>query len=642
MEIADSHLLAPVRVRGIEIRNRVVMTAHGASDVFRNPLAPPTSYVDYLRARAAGGVGLIISQPIFFAPGHSQPQSTVDRHGELAAAVRGEGAALVMQLAHLGAAFRSDSDARRPPLWGFSGLQTAEGEASHRMTAEEIGLMVEALAGAAAVARQSGFDGVEVHGGHGYLIQQSLSPWLNTRDDAWGQDRTLFVRQVIAAVREAVGHDLFIGYRTVTDDLRSPEDGGLGVTGLAETLRAVLGTGEVDLINTTVGSGGASYAQAIPDYRSAEAPNIGRVRRIRDLVHPDVPMIGVGRIASLAVAEAVLAAGDCDLVAMTRATIADPDVVNKYRAGLSHRVRPCVGANLCVNRKLAGWAEISCFHNPTVLREAELAVRPTPARRHVVVVGAGPAGLKTAETAARAGHRVTVLESSTRTGGALRLAEHTAAAALAASLDHLTDELAERGVEVRLGTAADEALLRALAPDVVVLATGASSPGPDVLPGGSSGHVVTSAQALVEDIDDEVLLYDGVGANEGALVAEALARRGKRVTFVTRFEVVMPYGGALHRVQVPGILRQRMSAVHTETIVGEVDGHAVTLVRAEGSHVADVKAGSVVAVVPPLPDLRLVPVLERLGVRHLLAGDVVAPRTAWHAFKDGAETGLRL
>jgi 2,4-dienoyl-CoA reductase-like NADH-dependent reductase (Old Yellow Enzyme family) len=610
--VAFDLLLSPVRVGRREVRNRVVVTAHGATELFRSPALPAGPYVEYLRRRAAGGVGLIIAQPQFPDPGANFSAETVRRHRQLADAVHGEGALLLLQLAHLGLYGRSESDPRRPPLWSFDNGQSEAGEAGHRMTAHEVERMVDAYRRAAVLAAEAGFDGVEVHGAHGYLIQQALTPRWNHRDDEWGADRTLFARRIIAAARDALGPDGIVGYRTATDDLRSPEDGGRGPAGIADDLRAILGTGQVDLLNTTVGDGGASYARAIPSYRYGEAPNVPFIVRLRELVDITVPVVGVGRIASPAAAEAVLAAGTCDLVAMTRAHIADPDLVAKTAAGAGDRIRPCVGANVCVDRKLAGFADISCFHNPTVLRETELAITPASVRRRILIVGAGPAGLKAAETAALRGHEVL-----------------------------LFDELRHTDATIRLGTAVDERVLREVGPDEVLLATGSRALTPaEAIEGGASGRVLSTTEALATDVSGDVLVWDSIGTNEAALVAETLARRGCRVTFATRFETVAPYGGQLHRWVVPDILRQRMDQIYADAVLGYLDGDVALLVRADGSTVADVKAPTVVAAVAGRPRTELVAALERLGRPYRLLGDAQAPRSAWSAFTDGLTAAL--
>ena len=641
-ERAFPTLFSPIQLGAVRLANRVVITSHGASEAFRNPALSPDAYLEYLRRRAGGGAGLIIAQPILSDPLHSITAETLDRHARLAELVRAEGAALLLQLTHLGVYARSEADVRRAPLPGFDATTSAAGETAHRMSAGEIELMIEGYRRAAELAATAGFDGVEVHGAHGYLVQQSLTPAHNSRGDEWGRDRTLFARRLLAAARAEVGPGRIVGYRTPTDDLRSPEDGGIGFAGMVGIVRSLLATGHIDVLNTTIGDGGPSYARAIPNYRYGEAPNMPPVVRLRAAVPVDVPVIGVGRILSPGLAESLLARGDCDLVAMTRAHIADPDLVVKVRTGRAHRVRPCVGGNVCVNRKLAGYPEISCLHNPEVLRERELAPTPAAEPRDVLVVGAGPAGLKAAEVAARRGHRVRLVDAEDRPGGRLRAAGQTAALGLLGAVDHLVSELAELGVRPRYGVTADAELLRELAPEHVVLATGGRPVGAAAFPGAAEGLVVDSAAALAGRTGQRVLVYDTIGANEGPLVAEALAARGLGVVFVTSYETVMPWGGQLHRAEVPAILRRRCTEVHTGGLLGDVDGKHVIVVRPDGDTVTELDVDTIVAVQPPRPALDLVPALERLGLPYQLVGDALAPRTAMHAFKEGHEAALAL
>lgn len=643
--MAFEKLLSPVRIGSVQVRNRTVMTAHGATDMFRSPALPAAPYIEYLRRRAAGGIGLIIAQPQFPNPYASFTEETLDRHRSLAEAVKAEGATVMIQLAHLGMFGRTDSDPRRPALWSFSGGQTDAGEAGHVMTAGEVELMVDAYKQAAVLAKQAGFDGVEVHGAHGYLIQQALTPRWNSRADEWGQDRTLFARRILAEVRDVMGTDGIVGYRTSTDDFRAPEDGGRGAAGIADDLARILGTGHVDLLNTTVGDGGKSYARAIPSYRFGDAPNVSFLTRLRELVDIAVPVIYTGRVSSPAVGETILQSGAADLVAMTRAHIADPDIVNKTAAGKGDRIRPCVGANVCVDRKLAGFMDISCFHNPEVLRETEIAPTPAATRRRVVVVGAGPAGLKAAEVAARRGHEVLLFDSARVAGGALRYAENTAAAALVAAVDHLVAELRYTDAQLNLGTTVDAAMIADLSPDEVILATGAApKPMEQLFPDSPiTARVLSSAEAMAAaDVNGEVLVYDTVGTNEAALVGEALALRGAHVVFATRYETLAPYGGQMHRWVVPDVLRRRMDHIYLEALVGYVDGEVAMLVRDDGSSIADVKAPTIVAVTPGVPRLELADALTAAGTPFRLIGDAVAPRNAWIAFTEGQTAAIAL
>lgn len=580
------YLLAPIRLGRVEVRNRVVVTSHGASESFRNATAAPEAYIEYLRRRAGGGVGLIITQPVLSDPGSEISEEILHRHAVLAEAVRSEGAALLLQVTHLGVFARTDADLRRGPLPGFANSQSAMGETAHAMTDGEIQAMIDGYRRTAAMAAAAGFDGVEVHGAHGYLVQQSLTPACNARDDRWGDDRTLFVRSLLDVSREAIGPDRILSYRTPSDDLRSPEDGGIGAAGIIEIIRELLKAAQIDVLNTTIGDGGPSYARAIP--------------------------------------------------------IADPELIAKARAGRTHRIRPCVGANVCVNRKLQGYAEISCFHNPEVLRERALEPLPASRSRQVLIVGAGPAGLKAAATAALRGHQTNIADTATRPGGLLRYAEWTAALGLMSSVDYLVAELAESGVAVQTETVVDAATLRSARPDHVVVATGGRFVGRQLLPDAAAGVVVSSAEALSGDVGRRVMVYDTVGGPEGVLVAEAFAKRGRPVIFVTSFETVMPWGGALHRAEMLPILHKRAVQIFTHALVGDLTGDRVIVVRPDGATVTELDIDTLVAVCPPKPIVDLVPILEGLGIPYQVVGDALAPRGAVHAFKEGHESALAI
>ncbi|WP_083341481.1 NAD(P)-binding protein [Mycobacterium talmoniae] len=635
-------LLSPLRVGKVELRNRVVMTAASISEPWRNPLLPAEPYIEFARRRAAGGLGLLIAHPLYINPFGEYPAEIFDRHARLAAAVHTEGAPLIVQLIHFGATFRTDNDVCRPALWGFDHTQTPEGEPVHKMTDEEIMQVLNAYRRAARLVVDAGCDGAEIHGAHGYLVQQSLTPWNNSRDDEWGPtdtgDRTRFARCLIELLRTEIGPDRILGYRTPTDDLRAADDGGQGRQGLTTALQSLLDTGDIDLLNTTVGYGGPSYDRAIPNYRQPEGANIPYLRRLRETLNTTVPMIGTGRIVSPGTAEALLARGDCELVAMTRAHIAEPDLVRKLQTRQAHRIRPCVGANVCVDRKLGGSPTTSCFHNPEVLREEELRVQPSTNHKRVLVVGAGPAGLKAAEVAVRRGHRVRIVDAGKRTGGRLRAVELTAAADLASSLDYLVNELAEAHVTVELGVEVTDAMLTDLWPDHVILATGATF-APDLV---GAAHMISTTAALTGDVEDDVLVYDSLGTNEAALVAEALAVRGKRVTFVTCYETVMPFGGMLHRFEAPRTWHRQLKRTITQGILGDLDHGVATIVRPDGHTITELEVGSVVAAVPLRPAIGLLPVVRALKIPHSVVGDAVAPRTAFDSFKEAHQAAMAI
>ena len=458
-------LLSPLQIGSITVANRVVSTAHGAFLDFYRPGVSGDRYIAYQERRARGGTGLIILQPMHVHPssqslGH-YAYDAGDMRPKLAAmeqAVHRHGTKLVVQLLHFGAEFRSDANDDLRPLWSFSGTASPTGaEVSHRMTGAEIEEVVAGFARTARLAIECGLDGVELSASHGYLLQQSFTPAYNTRSDEWGEPMR-FITAVLTAIREQIGRAPVVGVRMSADDFLAPERGGLGPKGLHEVARTLGRSGLVDYLNQSEGSRGSHYGRSIATYHHPHGeflPLAGPLRAAGGL-----PLIGTGKITTPELAEQALTDGSCDLVALTRQQIADPDFVTKVRTGTTARIRPCVGANQgCVDR-MVGALPITCFHNPDVGRE-RLAEARTPADppRSVLVVGGGPAGLKAAEVAARRGHRVLLAERAERLGGRLTLAGYGAKGEVLKAVRWLEAELAELEVDVRLDTEVDAALL---------------------------------------------------------------------------------------------------------------------------------------------------------------------------------------
>ncbi len=639
-----SLLLSPLQVGSVEVRNRIAFTAHGSFLEFYRPGAPADRYVAYEERRARGGVGLIFLQtmhvhPSSHATGHYpyEPDDLRPKLAAMADALHRHDTRVVQQLNHFGAQFRSDGRQGLEPLWGLDDMVSGEGEAAHRMTAAEIEEVLDAFADTAQVCVEAGLDGVELHGTHGYLLQQSFSPWGNHRDDAWGEPLA-FGKALVERVRARVGREPVVGLRISTDDFMAPERGGLGPEGLQEVARALVDTGGLDYVSQSEGSRTGHYARSIGSYRHRLGeflPLAGAMRRALD---GRVPVLAASRINEPRLAEQALEAGDCDLVAMTRALIADPDLVNKVREG--RRIRHCVGANQgCVDRMVGG-QPITCFHNPDVGREGRGEPPPVEVPQDVLVVGGGPAGLKAAEIAARRGHRVTLVEREQELGGRLRHVRGLGSAAeLFRSVEWLELELAELGVDVRLGVEADEALVAGA--DVVILATGAR-PAVDRLGVELDGSipVLSIDEAVTRDaFAGPVLVVDQRGDLETALTAEHVASHGGQVTVVTPYLSVAPYVGFTHLNDVLQRLHGLGCALEPSTLFGGVQGGEAVTRHVHTREVTRRPFDAVVAGVHGRADTALAGAVERAGRKLLVAGDAVAPRTALHAYREGDDAG---
>ncbi|GIU93468.1 MAG: N-methylproline demethylase [Acidimicrobiia bacterium] len=640
-------LLSPLQVGPVTVPNRVVSTAHGAFLDYYRPGVSDAQYLAYQERRARGGCGLIILQACQVHPS-SQTQGhymweradLVAKFRRMTAAIHSHGARVLVQLVHFGAQFRSDGNDDLTPLWGFSSLLSPSGwEVAHAMTAEEVEEVIDAFVVAAQVAVEGGLDGVELHAAHGYLLQQSFSPWANRRRDRFGQPLA-FLMEVVGRVREAVGRQAVVGLRISAEDWIPPAAGGLGADGLRAVAARICESGLIDYLNHSEGARSAHYARAIADYYGEPGEFLPLTAGLRE-VAAGVPVVAVGKILTPAHAEQALADGVCDLVALTRAQIADPDLVEKVRQGAVHRIRPCVGANVgCVDR-MERSLPITCFHNPDVGREWRLPpLAPAETPKRVMVVGAGPAGLKAAEIAARRGHRVTVFDRAPEAGGRLRLvAPLGPPAQMLGAVDWILGELELLGVELWLGTEVDSDLLADLQPEAVILATGV---GPPVFQGKSDDSVpiLSVEEAMQASLAGrQVVLYDQLGMQEQAFCAEYLAVGGAAVTLVTPFAAPGSNIGFTHIRRHLEHLHQLGVTMLGWTTVQAVAGRSVRVRHLFSRQESDLPADALVLAGLREPNLDLEAVAGRVASKVVLAGDVVAPRSAMHAFREGDNAG---
>jgi 2,4-dienoyl-CoA reductase-like NADH-dependent reductase (Old Yellow Enzyme family)/thioredoxin reductase len=630
-------LFSPLRLAGITLRNRIVSTAHstGLSDGTRIG----DRAIAYYAARARGGVGLIITGSTSVHPSSTSKlmaalanwdDSVIEPYRKLADAVHLYDARLFVQLNHAGALSGGAVESAR--IVAPSAVDNELGnETPHALQVDEIEKIVASFAAAAVRARDGGLDGVELHGGHGNLIQQLLSPLTNQRWDDYGgspEHRRRFALEVVRAVRAAVGPDFAVGLR-----LSAEEDhpGGLTLADTREIAPALVAAGDLNYVNVTSGSDLTAWSQA-HHYAPMYVPT-GHMRRlargIREVV--PVPVICVGRVVDPRVAEAILEAGDADLVGMTRALIADRDLPQKAGRGDFDRIRPCVGINHgCLGRLYRGM-HITCVQDPRSGRESELdALTAAQASRRVVVVGGGVAGTEAARIAALRGHEVTLIERLAELGGQLQLARRAPGRAeIGAIVDHLADEIQRLGVNILRGTEASAESVVALRPDVVVLATGSIARMTDLT--GSEGRYVSARAALSgAHVGDPAVVFDSKGDTAGLTTADWLAATGHRVTVVTSRR----YPGSQIELMSGRIVYQRLldegitfiveSEVARLTDEGVVIRHLYTRRETTLRDVATVAAAC-----GGQADDELYHVLKRREPRlelHLV-GDAVAPRT---------------
>ena len=461
------HLFAPLDLGFTTLRNRVLMgSMHtGLEDRARDF----PKLAAYFAERAAGGAGLIVTGG--FSPnlvGWLKPFASklswpweVRKHRLVTDAVHAHGAKICLQLLHAG------RYAYHPLSVAPSKLKSPINPFTPRaLSVRGVDRHIDAYANAARLARDGGYDGVEVMGSEGYLINEFLSARTNRRNDAWGgsvEGRMRFATEIVRRVREACGPDFIVIYRlSMLELVPDGSDWGEIVT-QAKAIEAAGAT----IINTGIGWHEAripTIATSVP--RAAFAGVTAKLRP-----HVALPLVATNRINMPDVAERILADGGADLVSMARPLLADPEWVNKARAGKAHAINTCIACNqACLDHVFENKAA-SCLVNPRACAETELNYEATPSPRRIAVVGAGPAGLACATVAAGRGHRVTLFDAADEIGGQFNLAKRIPGKEeFHETLRYFEHRIRETGVSVRLSTRVDAATLQGF--DIVVLATG--------------------------------------------------------------------------------------------------------------------------------------------------------------------------
>ena len=486
------HLLAPLDLGFLRLRNRIVMGAmHTRLETLDRPLQRLTAFY---AARARGETGLILTGG--FAPnpeGRIEPdgpllvdESQFDLHRAVCDAVHAEGGRIALQILHTG------RYAKLPECVAPSAIRSRINRYTPRaLSATEIRRTIDDYARTAMLARAAGYDGVEIMGSEGYLINEFTAPATNRRDDEFGgspANRCRFPVEIVQAVRRACGADFLLVYRISALDL---VDGGSTADQTAELARRVQQAG-ADLLNTGIGwheSPVPTIAASVPRAAWAFA-----TRRIKAAVA--IPVIASNRINDPAVAEALLADGTADLVSMARPLLADPDFARKVREDRADEIAPCIACNQSCLDLIFTERAASCLVNPRAGHEIEFDTAPATSRRRIAVVGAGPAGIAFACEAAERGHSVTLYEAAGEIGGQLNLARRVPGKQEFDRLLHyLAVRLQRAGVQLHLAARVDAALLAGGGFDEIVLATGVQPRRP-ALPGIDDPKVVSYVDVL--------------------------------------------------------------------------------------------------------------------------------------------------
>jgi 2,4-dienoyl-CoA reductase (NADPH2) len=489
-------LFTPIRIGSMELANRLVMspmtTGYATQD-----LLPSPQLLEYLEARARGGVGLITLEACTIDRRHREvPRSmhfssdaVIGAHRELTDRIHSHGVKVQPQLVHPGPDGLAPFLEKIPSLGPSVIPSYLTGVPSRELETDEIDRIVEQYGDAARRVREAGYDGIELHAAHGYmLIGSFLSPWRNKRGDAYSGDtaegRTRLLLEVLGAIKGAAGHDFPVTLRI------SGYEGVPGGRALSDTQRMAprLVEAGVDAFHVSGGVIDRLTSQIVTGSHYPDGHNVPAAAALKLVV--EVPVMVVGRIHDPRLAERILERGSADLIAMGRPLLADPQLPNKARRARFAAIRRCISCQNCIDSMET--ASLSCAVNGLSGRESELRVTPVPRARRVVVVGGGPAGLEAARIAALRGHRVVLLEKQRTLGGALLLAA-TVHPENQPLLDFLLAEVRRLGIDVRPGEEATPDGIRALHPEVVIVATGGRVV-PPAIPGDDAPHVRTGTQ----------------------------------------------------------------------------------------------------------------------------------------------------
>lgn len=697
------HLLSPGRIGSMELRNRIIVTAMGVS------LSEADGHVGerllaYHETQAMGGAGLIITgvAGVAWPVGAVQPNQTAisdDRFlpglRQLTERVHRQGAKIAVQLHHGGLVAGYSSDAFDQDLWAPCYPPPLKGDFIDYFLPEEmaefsgkmprlklldqadIDQVIQQFGAAAARAKAAGFDAIEIHGGHGYLLSSFMSPKTNTRTDAYGgplENRARLLLQVIAAVREAVGPTFPVWVKL--DSIEAGKDGGITLDLAIEAARLVEAAG-VDAITVSAyhdtGQGKLHSASNIPHEPET---NIPAATAIKAAVQ--VPVIASGRV-EVEAADAHIASGKYDFLAMGRKLLADPALPAKLAGNAPEMIRPCIYCYTCVSTAYVR-QPLRCAVNPETGFECEQAA-PQVSGKHYVVIGGGPGGMEAACRLADAGNRVTLLEKGARLGGTLRIAS-LAYPANERLLDWLIERVARSNIAVRLNTVADEALLRSLNPDAVVVATGARRDMPE-LPGNDLPHVfsgedmrqmllgensaalqrktglmtrlatkVGAATGLTANLDfvrtatkawmplgEHVVIIGGELV--GIELAEFLHERGRKVTVI---EPAPRLGKGLllvRRMRILAELREHGVGLHGGVSGIEILPQAVEYTDANGER-QQVRADHIIVAMGAAGDNSLADHLRQAGFAVETVGDCNGVGYIEGAVRGGAEAAQRL
>jgi 2,4-dienoyl-CoA reductase-like NADH-dependent reductase (Old Yellow Enzyme family)/pyruvate/2-oxoglutarate dehydrogenase complex dihydrolipoamide dehydrogenase (E3) component len=582
-------ILEPITINGMELRNRMIVSAMVTGYVNEDGTASE-KFIAYHETKAKGGWGLIITEDYIISPtaGASAPlpalydDSQIASHQQLTARVHQAGGKIAAQLYHAGRETVSAVTGEQPVAPSAIKEPTMP-EQPRALSVAEIVEIEDQFASAAERAKRAGFDAIEIHGAHGYLVEQFVSPFSNKRTDNYGgslRNRARFALNIVAKIREKVGPDFPILYRM---SVLEYVEGGLALEE-SKAFAQMLEEAGVDMIHCSQGVY-ASIETVVPPFGITRGAFVENAAAIKSVVN--IPVSAVGRINDPDLAEAILCSGKADLVTMARASLADPEMPNKVKEGRYDEISRCIGClQGCLANSNAGTGKVRCMVNPMTGMEDEYRLTPAETVKTIWVAGGGVAGCEAAIVAAKRGHNVTVFEKSACLGG-----QWNAAAVPMDKTEFTTlvvwqqNQLQQLGVTVKLESELTAEMVLAENPDAVILATG-SNPVVPPIPGIQGPQVVLAQDVLLGKVETGQQIAVIGGGLVGAETADFLACHGKQVSVVEMMDGIMrdgeptPKAMLLKRFAANDVgvyTSTKVTAIEEHAVVGEKDGQEVRL-----------------------------------------------------------------
>lgn len=634
------YLSRPIKLAGVTFKNRIFGAPTSLAELGPHGHLSRAN-IEYYKLRAAGGCAVVtVGESIVdTATGQSDPMQialddpeAVPSLTECADAIHSHGAAAAIELSHGGGMATLEFLKGPGPVKGPSAFIDSEGNHIEEMTVADIEALAAAFGKAAARAKACGFDMVTIHGGHGWMIHQFLSPLTNFRTDEFGgsiENRMRFPLLVVDKVRAAVGPQVPIEFRMSGDERVK---GGFDIKTGIEIAKML--DGKVDLIHVSAGNQRDDYSTILmhPGIFQKEGENSGLASEIKK--HVKTPVTTVGGFCDPAMMEEFLAAGHADCISLGRALIADPFLPKKIFANRVEDITPCIRCGECQSNMFAS-RNMRCTVNPIVGREIDFFhPLPTRAKKKVLIAGGGPSGMQAAITAYERGHGVVLCEAGSKLGGALKYAD---SADFKAAMLHYRESQIKKvlalPIDIRLNTKVDAAVVAAVKPDVLIAAIGAD---PIVLPvPGADGPNVVIGSDLEKNtkLGGRVVIIGGglVGCEDGV----HLAREGHHVVILEMRGELAADSGLMHKINL-------LHQVETEPNIVPATGLRCTGISSEGVTAVDEKGGerffpadSVIMAAGMRAKSAEVEALRPLVSAFYVIGDALRARKVMNAVRDG-------